>query len=266
LTTKSWLANQSLIGDTKWLRLARIVGYIVNEQMAWNTAETAVYKYITGQLESCRKRSFTAIYVDIAGIGKTHTCKEYAEHNPNTYYIDCSDAPTKRRFVRTFAEAVGIVQEGTYDDMIADAIYGLQNTDRPLIILDEAGDLDDGSIQTLKRIYNQLEDICGFYLIGADGLKARLERGIRCKKVGFTEVFSRFGKKFSRRTPAKMDEQAELLKEMAADVLRANGIRDETQIEEIQAQLFTEGTVRDLRTVKREVIKIRMAHDNKTTK
>ncbi len=257
LSRKKWVNNQSLVGEAKWVKLARIVGFERNDRLQWNTADTEVKVKIDTQLNYCRNYSLSGILVDDAGIGKSYACREYSRIHPNVFYIDCSNARTKNRFIRSIATAVGVDSGTRYDDMLADAIYALHMTDKPLLIFDEAGDLEDRSILEFKRMYNALEMQCGFYVVGSDGFRSKIERGIAHKKVGFTEVFSRLGKNFTKVLPSMLEEKREKIKQMAEAILKVNGITDVQVIRDIQKKLFENG-LKDMRTVQREVMKLRI--------
>lgn len=49
----------------------------------------------------------------------------------------------------------------------------------------------------IKAAWNGTEGCCSWYLMGADGFKAKLERGIEFKTVGFAEIRSRCGDKYN---------------------------------------------------------------------
>lgn len=254
---EKWLENPQLLSNEKWIRLAREVSFTRNENLRWNIAPTYVYQFIQEQLSVYQAYSFAGIFCDDAGIGKTVACKDYADRTPYAFYLDCSKIKTRNRMIKALARAVGIDSEGRYDDILEDVIYTLELMPNPILIFDEAGDLDDRSTLEIKRIYNSLEGKCAFYLIAADGLKAKIERGIAHKKVGFTEVFSRFGKRFSKVMPSTREEKVEMIKTMAVNVLVANGIEDQKTIQIMLKNLVTNDGVRDLRSIYREVIKLR---------
>ena len=52
---------------------------------------------------------------------------------------------------------------------------------------------------------------CGWYMMGADGLKEKINRSIDCKKVGYTEMLSRYGGRFSKVTPDDGKEREKFL-------------------------------------------------------
>lgn len=258
LRGESWKKNPVLIGEQKWVKFARFVGFNRSRELEWNIANTRVKREIDAQLAACKNYSFTAILCDDAGIGKTFACKAYAAKMPHVYYIDCSNSRTRIRLIRAIGKVVGVDTNDRADEVFENAMYVLRQTERPLLIFDEAGDLEDKAFLELKRLYNNLEGICGFYIVGADGLKRKIEKGEAAKKVGFTEIFSRFGKKFTKIIPVERESKRDFLLNMTNEVLAVNGITDRQQISVIAQAVVANGGLKDLRTVYREVMKIRI--------
>jgi hypothetical protein len=201
--------------------------------------------------------------VDDAGTGKTYACKVFAHAKPHVYYVDCSNCRQRGRFARTLAKAVGVDGVSTgIDDLLEEVIYAIQLTENPLIILDEAGDLADTAFLELKRLYNNLEGICGFYIVGADGLRRKIDRNIAREKVGWTEIFSRMGKRSSKHVAGDPDTKRQIMQTMAISVITANGITAEPDIRLIMKNVNRNGQM-DLRTVSREVIKFKFNREAK---
>lgn len=105
-----------------------------------------------------------------------------------------------------------------YDDLV----YYLRSIENPLIILDEAGDLQYEAFLELKALWNATERCCAWYMMGADGLKEKINRSIECKKVGYTEMLSRYGDRYSKVTPDDSKEREQFLKEQARVVAKVN--------------------------------------------
>lgn len=59
-------------------------------------------------------------------------------------------------------------------------------------------------------------------MMGADGLKEKIERSIEHKKVGYTEMLSRYGDRYSKVTPDDGREREKFLKDQAGAVARVN--------------------------------------------
>jgi len=74
----------------------------------------------------------------------------------------------------------------------------------------------------IKALWNATEMACGYYMMGADGLSEKIRRSIDCKKVGYTEVFSRFGKRFGQVIPAGKEESRNFMHTTAAMIIKAN--------------------------------------------
>lgn len=254
-----WLDKPHLIGERKWVRIACIVGYEKREVMRWHTAPTEVFEFITAQLTDIQAFSMASILVDAPGIGKTHAAKEYVKNNPNAFYINCSLTPTKHAFMRAFCQLVGVEDVGSLHAQWEEALYTIAQLDKPVMVIDEAGDLENRSILLLKRMYNELEGRCGLYLIGSDGLRNKIQRGIRHMVQGYTEFFSRFGNKYSSiyHIEDGVDgiERRVRLRQMAMAICEANRITDKAEKQQVLS-LFTGKEISDLRNVTRQIMKI----------
>lgn len=210
------------LSEAAWMGIARRLGVTLRPEEAWVAVETETYCYITGQLALCQERSLSGIFCDAPNIGKTFAARLYAQSNPHAVYIDCSQVKTKRRLIKQIAAEFGVSMHGTYYDMYADLIYYLRSVERPLIILDEAGDLQSEAFVELKALWNATEYRCGWYMMGADGLRAKINRLIACDKVGYAEIFSRYGNKYGRITPDNTKEMQAWVLAEATLVARAN--------------------------------------------
>lgn len=211
-----------VISEPKWISLARILGVELKENRQWETVKTETFNYITTQLESCQNRSISAIFCDIAGIGKSHTAKHYVENNQNAVYIDCSQVKSKQKLIRKIAREFGVDHSGRYADVYEDLVFYIQTIATPLIILDEAGDLDYTAFLELKALWNATEYLCGWYMMGADGLEQKITRQKDLKKVGYTEIFDRYGNGYKKVTPNGKDALLEFNMQQIALVSKAN--------------------------------------------
>lgn len=253
LERENWKRNEKLLSVDKWLRIARRVGYEFSEQQRWVTASTATFHAINAQLVDCQKQSLANILCDIPGIGKTYTAREYAATHRNAFYINGGEFPNRWRFVRALAVSIGLSSDGSAEDVLQTIIYYLKSLESPLIIIDEAGDMQNSTYLVLKRLYNALELHCGFYMLGAPDLKKRIDASIRLRKNGFEEVYSRFGGRFTTIVPADPLERTKYLRNEKAAICTANGLNDAEKVNHI---LSNSG---DLRHVRIQVLKHRIA-------
>lgn len=211
-----------VLSDSNWISLARKCEISMNGSAKWKIANTPTHQIITALLSKCQKSSIHGIFCDEADIGKTVSAREYVKNNKNAVYIDCSQVKSKQKLLRAIAKEFGVTHTGKYTDVYDDLVYYLRSIAFPLIVLDEAGDLQYDAFLELKALWNATEDACGWFMVGADGLKEKMRRGIENKKVGYTEIFRRYGKRYQRSTPEGKAEKEAFTRSQAALIIKLN--------------------------------------------
>lgn len=217
---------ESVLSNANWIRIARMLDVQLADEPQWVTAQTPTYNFVYTQLQTCQFASLSAILCDLPGIGKTYTAKQYIKENANAVYIDCSQAKSKQKLVRVIAREFGVTFTGRYADVYADLIFYLLSIPSPLIILDEVGDLDYGAFLELKALWNATDKSCAWYMIGADGLREKMERNKGLKKVGYAEIFDRYGNKYQEVVPHGKQAREDFLLKQVSQVAKANGVSD----------------------------------------
>ncbi len=218
--------TDKVLSDAKWIMIARRLDVPIREEEPWNAARTPVFEYINQALAFCQENSLSGLVCDLADIGKTFSAKYYARTHAHVAYIDCSRAKSRQLLIRRIAHEFGISQVGKYQTVYDDLVFYLNNAlTRPLVILDEAGDLDPRAFLEVKAIWNATEHACGWYMMGADGLKAKIERNLALQTVGYTEIFSRYGSRFQKIVPPGKEEAKEFIRHQVAAIAMANGAK-----------------------------------------
>ena len=226
------------ISDDMWRTIASQVGH---EAKGWQIAETRAYKRMAFLLNNAKTDSLVMAVTGDAGCGKTEAVKNYTAANRNVYHLCCSEYWNRRTFMGKLLQCMGIDYSGsTVSDMMDDIIDNLKRKERPLIVLDEADKLTDQVFYFFISLYNQLEDHCGIILCATDYLEKRIKKGLRTKRKGYEEIYSRMGRKFV--------ELQVINSEDIAAVCVANGVTDASSINRI-----IEDCECDLRRVKRAV-------------
>lgn len=183
--------------DAQWSEIAYRLKVNLKSSFVWNVARTPTFEFIYAQLAKCQKESMSLIFCDAAGLGKTFTAERYEEDNDNVALVDCSINKTKKRLLNQISREMGIPSTGTPTVIFDRLIYHINNVKtKPLVILDEAGDLDRHAFLEIKALWNATRDSCGWYMMGAVGLKKRIELGTNNEFVGYEEIFDRYGAKF----------------------------------------------------------------------
>lgn len=213
--------TDKVLAEAQWLQTGRILGVTLNKRK-WNIARTDVFEKIESEVMFCKQHAKARMFVDACGIGKTFTARYLSKTIKNCFYIDASQARTKMEFIRLLARTIGVPDSGYYVTVLENVKYYLHVIPQPVIIIDEAGDLDYGAFLELKGLWNATENVCGWYLMGAEGFKAKVERGINRQRVGFREVFSRFSENYSSIVPLDKQEQASFYRKLITDVLSVN--------------------------------------------
>lgn len=223
--------TDGLIKDSKWMEIGMKLNVALHERK-WVTVATQVYNDITEIANFCQLNGKSYMLVDATGIGKTYTAKALARQQKNCFYIDGSQAKGKIDFVRLFAASLGLNPKDKLIRIKAAIKYYLKVIPNPLIIIDEAGDLDDRTFLEIKEIWNDTEGQCGWLMMGADGLQNKVERNINNRKPGFAEIFSRFGERYNHITPLETTEKQQFYKHLITQVVSAN-IDDKSKVKEI---------------------------------
>lgn len=243
-----------VLGEERWITVARLLGVGIGNQRAWKTANTPVFQFITAQLEKCQQESLSALLCDLSDIGKTYAALHYQRTHKNVVYVDCSQVKSKQKLIRKIAKSFGVGSTGRYDDVYEDLVFYLKQLPTPLIILDEAGDLHYEAFLEIKALWNATEHACGYYMMGADGLRQKIARAIDNKKVGYTELFSRFGRKYINCLPSNNEERVRMLQTSASMIIKANS-KEGTDVLKVLRQSADEQGVPSLRRINKELSK-----------
>lgn len=214
--------TDKVLSDQVWISLARRQGISLTNGKVWKVANTPVFEFVKTQLELCQRDGLSSMLCEMSDVGKSETAKWYAANNKNAVYADCSQVKSKQRLIRSIAKMFGVSHTGRYADVYDDLVFYVKTLINPIIILDEFGDIQYDAFLEIKALWNALDTVCGFYIIGADGLEAKFRSGIEHKKVGYTEMFSRFGKKYGTVLPKEPQQLKQILDATAVMIIKAN--------------------------------------------
>ena len=246
---------EQVLSDQNWLSIARLLEVNLGEGVEWKTAKTPVFEFVTAQLELCQREALSALLCDLSDIGKTWTAKVYAKSHKNVAYVDCSMAKGKTLLIRKLARGFGLESTGKLTEVEDTLVEYLKVLESPLIILDEAGDLHYEAWLEVKALWNATEGACGWYMMGADGLQAKIQRSIDCKKVGYTEIFSRFGKRYGKVVP-EGEAGRELMRQTAAMIVKAQGNSTGAEVNQVLRKTMGDDGMPSLRRIYKELRKI----------
>lgn len=237
------------LSPQKWLNIASMLGVQASSR-TWRMARTEVFDAIEQGVLACKEYGWGMIFVDKCAIGKTYSARYLAKTVKNCFYVDGSQCKTKILFSRTLAQTIGVDASGRYQDVKARIKNALNVLEKPVVIIDEAGDLEYNAFLDLKEYYNATEGSCGWYMMGANGLRKKITDGISRESVGFEEIFSRFSDAYAHIVPTNKDEQIEFYRRLLTTVLAAN-MDDKTNLTKLVNQCLSVGTGNNITGLRR---------------
>ena len=217
---------EGILKDAQWLNIGRLLNVSIDERQ-WKFVKTDVVKMIEEEILFCQTYSKARILVDEPEIGKSFAARYFSRTLKNCFYLDCSQAKSKKLFISRLAQSIGVDGHGKLADVMENIKYSLRILENPIVILDEAGDVEYSVVLLIKELWNATENICGWYMMGADGLRDKFERGISSKKVGFRELFSRYSSKYSSLVPIEKSQKRSFYEKLITEVLQVNSANKE---------------------------------------
>lgn len=236
------------ISEDMWRKVSDQVKSVGGNDDGWQIVETQAFHDITLALRDSQNYKNVTWVVGEAGSGKTTTARIFGEENKEVFYILCSEDLHKGDFVREIATKMGIRTDGyTVRELWTTIQDELIQMDAPLLVFDEADKLIESVFQYFISLYNNIEDKCGVVFLSTDYIKTRISRGLRCKKRGYKEFYSRIGRKyFELEDTTPQDVYA---------ICAANGLSERKDIEEVITE--ADGCEYDLRRVKKSIHRVK---------
>lgn len=236
------------ISEDMWRKVSDHVKSVGDKDGGWQIVETQAFHDITLALRDAQDYKNVTWVVGEAGSGKTTTARIFGEENKEVFYILCSEDLHKGDFVREIATKMGIRTDGyTVRELWMTIQDELIQMDAPLLVFDEADKLIESVFQYFISLYNKIEDKCGVVFLSTDYIKTRISRGLRCKKRGYKEFYSRIGRKYF--------ELEDTTPQDVFAICSANGLTDRKDIEEVITE--ADGCEFDLRRVKKSIHRVK---------
>ena len=237
------------ISDDMWRNIRAQVATGTENDPRTAVVETSVTRDLAFCMAENRANKDFIWAISPAGSGKTIASK-MARKIRNTYYVLCDEDMKKSDFAIELARAVGlrVNTQKKARTLILDVVKYLREQNDVLIIFDEGDKLSDNVLHYFITIFNHFEDLSGLQTVGVqfistDYMATRMERGLRYKKKGYQELWSRLGARFyevDRNTPNDVDA-----------ICRARGLVARRDIDEVIKE--ADRTNYDLRRVSRKI-------------
>ncbi len=255
--------RDKVIADNKYLNIGRRLNVTLNETK-WNMAKTKIFTRIKDDIVFCQNNSKARILVGDVGLGKSYAAKYLSLKLKNCFYIDCKQAKSKQKFIRLLCKTVGVDDTGKYEDVKENLKYYLNLLPKPIVITDDSGFLKTPAFEELLELWDATENICGWYQIGDDSLRQKIDRGIAAKKLGYNAMFSRYSKRYSGLSPTDRLEKRAYYEAAMQAILDVNYV-DKKQHKEIIRQCLVTDVSNGLGDLRRlnSLILIKRKNTNK---
>lgn len=233
-------SGDGLLSDASFLNIGMLLNINLNDRK-WKIAKTDVYQTIENDVVFCQTYSKAKIFVDDCELGKTVAAKHLSRTLKNCFYVDASQAKSKQLFIREIAKSIGVDSSGKYTDVKSKIKYVLKSIPNPIVIVDDAGDLEPKTFLELKEFWNATENVCGWYMIGDDSLQTIINKCISSGKPGFRALFSRFSSNYNSVSPIDPTQKQQFYHKLLSDVLSIN-MTDKKLLPQIISKCLKKGT------------------------
>lgn len=216
------------ISDKWYLKLAKTIGFAV-EHNYWDHVNTPQYRAIVGYLDEARATGRNRILIGSSGSGKTYAVDRYVMNRPSsTYKLTASMQHSTPRLIEDLLTALAIDAPGhtVYKTKaIANRLsFAQASSAEPLVIIDEAENMDLRAFAAVKLLYDLLEGVCPIVLIGTEQIERKIDRMVRLNMIGMPQFVRRF--KAGRRTLPGVDRTFKMfLDDKVEDVRLKNLLR-----------------------------------------
>lgn len=174
--------------------------------------------------EKARKYHFMVGLVADTGMGKTTAISAYSRRK-NVFYVCYDKTMNPRQFFLALLRELAYPFESNLNEMINRAADELNKLENPLVIIDEAGKLNQTMILYLHVLRDKTAGNCGIILAGMPYFKDNMMKFASKEKEGYAEFFRRINlwHTFVGLQPKEVEE-----------ICRSNGIEDNIRIKELR--------------------------------
>lgn len=174
--------------------------------------------------DKARKYHFMIGLTADTGMGKTTAISAYSRRK-NVFYVCYDKTMNPRQFFISLLRELAYPFDGNLNEMIARAADELNRMESPLLIIDEAGKLNQTMILYLHVLRDKIKGNCGVVLAGMPYFKDNMQRMASKEKEGYAEFLRRINlwHSFVGLQPKEIE-----------DICTSNGITTPERIKELK--------------------------------
>lgn len=225
----------NLISEKLWL----VMGNYFQQNEEWKTISTFNYSAIQELCNDSQSNKRMLAVTGKSGLGKTTALKAYAHKNSDTFYVLVDYLQRSKEFYKAIAVSLNLEVIGNARTILQAIVEKVQSLKHPLIILDDAGKLNDGNYRNIQLLFDATEGRAGIVLAGTPYLKGYVDKMTLKGKMGFDELRRRIEYWQSLRDP-RIQEVEVICKEA--------GITDESCVSYLFNAVKDFGTMKSMIT------------------
>ncbi len=168
--------------------------------------ETPTSQEVMTALQFAQSMPEMAVITLGAGMGKTMTIEEYQKTHSHTYLATMDPTTsTPSTMLREIARTMGIYEKSLINLKEAVGYQVQRNGRKPLLIVDEAQNLNDSAVDQLRHFLDRYQ--CGVALVGNEEIYTRFtgEREGKAPPKTYGQIKRRIGVKVQRLLPRAKD-------------------------------------------------------------
>jgi len=154
----------------------------------WKTYETNNMKAITELCDDAAANKKFMALAGYTGAGKTTALEKYSKKNADAWYVLGTTIMTQKSFLTAILRAMGINEGRSIQDKMDLIVREMNAGVKSLLIIDDAGKLNDNIIRLIQIIYDMTEHNAGIILAGTDYLAEYINKGALLDRRGFREL------------------------------------------------------------------------------
>lgn len=174
--------------------------------------------------DKARRHHFMVGLTADTGMGKTTAISAFSRQR-NVFYVCYDKTMNPRQFFIALLRELSYPYDGTLNDVINRASEELNRLENPLLIIDEAGKLNQNMILYLQVLRDKTRGNCGVILSGMPYFKDNMQKMASKEKEGYAEFFRRINlwHQFEGLQPKEIEE-----------ICKKNGITDPDRLKELK--------------------------------
>jgi DNA transposition AAA+ family ATPase len=191
------------IPDSWFIKIAQQVGFSISKEY-WFTIPTVQFMQMISTLKNAKETGATAMIIGTSGYGKTKAIDQFVKNSPDcTYRITVSSLYRLYDIVNELGEKVGLQDmnltrsNGSSLKIRVDRIVKKLKEvkaqgKKPVIIFDEAENLEASVLKMIKGLYDALQGNCSIVMIGTEQLVVKLLNSKKRQRDGIPQLYRRF--------------------------------------------------------------------------